>query len=358
MGSMKRKRKKKANKDWLEFQNLHQLSDEDIQLARQTGYRLDRFQSLLETSDSSDSASKSQRIRELHRQWTENNANRRADIEAGLIEPKKNKPVNKDLLDPKWAKAKELCRLNMEDVRKAKELGLTPQALIRNVPGSHQKWKAPVKVWIEDLYEKRIASRRINTKSSGQATSKGSRSAKATPPTQSTGETIFTHESIVRDWEENAERNDEANYLFLRSLKFDDYGFDVNEATKEIHQATFQIVDCTRCANCCKTKTPKFDESDVERISAHLNLSPAEFIDRYLESDPDEPPYKTRQTPCPLLGEDNRCTVYEVRPTVCREYPYTDKEGLAQRTISVASNALVCPAVYHIVQQLKQRSGV
>jgi uncharacterized protein len=331
--------------------------DADIQLARQTGYRLERFQSLLGTSDPSNSASKSQQIQELHLQWTEIVANRRADIEAGVIEPKKEKPVNKDQLDPKWAKAKEICRLNLEDIRKAKELGLTPQALIRNVPGPRQQWKAPVKVWIEDLYEKRIASRREYMKSSGQVMTDGPRKAKAALPPPSNGETIVTHDSIVGAWEENAKRTDEENYLFLRSLKFEDYGFDVDKVTKELHETTFQVVDCMRCANCCKTKTPKFEESDVERISAHLNMASAEFIDRYREADPEEPPYRTRQTPCPLLGEDNRCSVYEVRPTVCREYPYTDKEGLSHRTMSVANNTLVCPAVYHIVDQLKRRAG-
>jgi len=165
------------------------------------------------------------------------------------------------------------------------------------------------------------------------------------------------HDSIVRDWEENAERNDEQNYRFLRSLKSRDYGFEVDEVANELHQKAFQLLDCTRCANCCKTKRPKFDESDIERIAAFLNMDKAEFIDRYLEPNPEDPPYRTRQMPCPFLGEDNRCTVYEARPAVCREYPYTDKEGLVFRTMGVANNALVCPAVFWIIEQLKQRVG-
>ena len=57
--------------------------------------------------------------------------------------------------DPAWAKAKKLCRLNMEDIRKAKELGLNPKTLMKNIPGPNQLWKAPVKQWIRELYEKR-----------------------------------------------------------------------------------------------------------------------------------------------------------------------------------------------------------
>ena len=31
--------------------------------------------------------------------------------------------------------------------------------------------------------------------------------------------------------------------------------------------------------------------------------------------------------PCPFLAEDGRCTVYEVRPRDCAEYPHTQKKG-------------------------------
>ena len=62
--------------------------------------------------------------------------------------------------DPKWAKAKTVCRLNMEDICKAKELGLSPKALMKNVPSPSQKWKLPVKFWIAELHEKRFGRRR------------------------------------------------------------------------------------------------------------------------------------------------------------------------------------------------------
>src|SRR3974390_1284089 len=57
--------------------------------------------------------------------------------------------------DPQWAKTKTVCRLNMEDIRMAKELGLSPQSLRKNRPSPSQSWKLPVKEWIHELYEKR-----------------------------------------------------------------------------------------------------------------------------------------------------------------------------------------------------------
>jgi hypothetical protein len=58
--------------------------------------------------------------------------------------------------DPAWAKAKKVCRLNQDDITKAKALGLKPKTLLKNHPSPQQKWKAPVKDWIRDLYEKRF----------------------------------------------------------------------------------------------------------------------------------------------------------------------------------------------------------
>ncbi|WP_404349115.1 hypothetical protein LG311_01960 [Sutcliffiella horikoshii] len=55
-----------------------------------------------------------------------------------------------------WAEAKQRCRLNASDIQMAKELGMTPKSLIKNIPGPNQKWKAPVKVWVRDLYEEKF----------------------------------------------------------------------------------------------------------------------------------------------------------------------------------------------------------
>lgn len=54
-----------------------------------------------------------------------------------------------------WTEAKKRCRLNEADIQMAKELGMTPKGLIKNIPARNQQWKAPVKVWISDLYEKK-----------------------------------------------------------------------------------------------------------------------------------------------------------------------------------------------------------
>jgi hypothetical protein len=54
-----------------------------------------------------------------------------------------------------WAEAKRLCRLSQEDLRMARALGLNPRTLIKNIPSPSQRWKAPVREWVRELYRKR-----------------------------------------------------------------------------------------------------------------------------------------------------------------------------------------------------------
>lgn len=54
-----------------------------------------------------------------------------------------------------WAEAKRKCRLNENDIRMAKEMGLNPKSLIKNIPNPKEQWKLPVKDWIYEMYEDR-----------------------------------------------------------------------------------------------------------------------------------------------------------------------------------------------------------
>ncbi len=65
----------------------------------------------------------------------------------------KKQPANKK--DRLWIEAKRRCRLNNEDIRMAKEMGLNPRSLIKNIPSKTEQWKLPVKDWIRQMYQKR-----------------------------------------------------------------------------------------------------------------------------------------------------------------------------------------------------------
>ena len=37
-----------------------------------------------------------------------------------------------------------------------------------------------------------------------------------------------------------------------------------------------------------------------------------------------------KSMPCPFLGGDNLCSIYDVRPKACREFPHTDRKKIYQ----------------------------
>jgi len=122
----------------------------------------------------------------------------------------------------------------------------------------------------------------------------------------------------------------------------------------ELHEDEFSRTDCLNCANCCKTTGPLFTQKDIERIAKHFKMKPGEFIDTYLRMDEDND-FVLQQVPCPFLGADNYCSIYEKRPKACREYPHTDRKDFHKISNITIKNTAVCPAAYNIVEEMKKR---
>jgi Fe-S-cluster containining protein len=148
-----------------------------------------------------------------------------------------------------------------------------------------------------------------------------------------------------------AQRKAGENKKFLQSLKKKD-ARQVDSAFHQTHKKVFEELDCLTCANCCKTTSPIFYQNDIERVGKALRMKPGDFIDAYLRVDEDDD-YVLKSAPCPFLGADNHCSVYEDRPKACREYPHTDRKKMVQIMDLTYKNTLVCPAVFEIVERLK-----
>jgi Fe-S-cluster containining protein len=142
------------------------------------------------------------------------------------------------------------------------------------------------------------------------------------------------------------------NRIFFDKLKRLTYK-NLDTYFQEVHEEVFEKTDCLSCANCCKTTSPIFYNRDIERLAKHFKIKPGDFIERYLKIDEDKD-YVLRQAPCPFLGTDNYCSVYENRPNACREYPHTDRKKISQLLDLTYKNTFVCPAVLEITEQLKK----
>lgn len=122
---------------------------------------------------------------------------------------------------------------------------------------------------------------------------------------------------------------------------------------QETHDAVFEKIDCLSCANCCKTTGPLYVEKDIERIAKHLKMKQVDFEEQFLRVDEDNDKV-LQNLPCYFLNDDNTCSIYEVRPKACREFPHTDRKKIYQINNLTIKNTLICPAAYEFVELLKK----
>ena len=129
---------------------------------------------------------------------------------------------------------------------------------------------------------------------------------------------------------------------------------DLDKIVQQVHREVFLEIDCTECANCCRNLGPLFTEADITRIAKHFRMKLPVFEDMYLRMDEDGD--KVFQAmPCPFLGDDNLCSIYDVRPKACREFPHTDRKKIYQINNLTIKNTLFCPAAYLFVEKLRER---
>ncbi len=129
---------------------------------------------------------------------------------------------------------------------------------------------------------------------------------------------------------------------------------DKNKVLKQLphlHEEAFENINCLQCAACCKGYSPRFKTPDIKRISKHLKMKEGAFIETYLKLDSDGD-YVVKSTPCPFLGENNFCTIYEVRPSDCERFPYTNEDVLLKRQTITLKNSTFCPIVVFVLEKL------
>lgn len=157
----------------------------------------------------------------------------------------------------------------------------------------------------------------------------------------------------LEKFRQQARSKRQENRKFFRKLKKTNPK-ELDRQFHEGHEKAFSHINCLNCANCCKTTGPLFTEKDINRLAKHFRMKPADFMDEYLRLDEDGD-YVLKSVPCPFLGKDNYCSVYEVRPKACREFPHTDRNKMSQILDITRKNTEVCPAVFEIVEEMKRK---
>lgn len=159
-------------------------------------------------------------------------------------------------------------------------------------------------------------------------------------------------ERNLNNWQGKARKNKKANKQFLKKLQTKK-GKGLERELPALHEEAFSHMDCLQCAHCCKTISPRFKTPDIKRISKHLKMKESAFIEAYLRLDEDGD-YVVKSSPCPFLGTDNFCSIYDHRPGDCRNYPYTNKKDFLKHPGNTLKNTIICPAAFYVLERLKE----
>lgn len=140
-------------------------------------------------------------------------------------------------------------------------------------------------------------------------------------------------------------------YLLQGSRKLDDAKFDA--FVDAVAAPIIAAIDCTQCANCCRSLDVYLVEDDARRLADGL-LIPVEAVETRCidhESAAEVGEWgKFRDRPCAFLN-GKRCSVYAHRPESCRLYPaFTpDFRWTIEDTID---GAHLCPIIYNVLRAL------
>lgn len=154
-------------------------------------------------------------------------------------------------------------------------------------------------------------------------------------------------QNILQNWQKKSADHQKQYKQFLAKA-------DKNKVLKllpDLDEEAFEKVNCLDCAACCRNYSPRFKTPDIKRIARVLNMKEGTFIEKFLLLDEDGD-YVVNSKPCPFLGADNYCSIYENRPSDCARFPYTAEDVLLKRPQLTQKNSTFCPIVYFVLEKL------
>jgi len=129
---------------------------------------------------------------------------------------------------------------------------------------------------------------------------------------------------------------------------------EIDAAVERAAAPVIDAIDCTQCANCCRSLTVQLGMDDVERLAAGTGETPQGVLANHIQLADDDPDIvgTFRQKPCAFL-QGKLCSVYEHRPESCRAYPeFTPNfRWMLEWTIP---GAALCPIIYNVLDAMTE----
>jgi len=141
-------------------------------------------------------------------------------------------------------------------------------------------------------------------------------------------------------------------HKFLNSIP----SADVDKLVHHIATEVTQQIDCTQCANCCKSVEPGLHDNEIETLAKRSKMNLSDFSNQHVAQESGTAIKYLKHKPCIFLAE-NKCSIYEDRPSACADYPHLHQARFKFRFKSIMFNYRICPIVFNTVEKLKIELG-
>ncbi len=153
------------------------------------------------------------------------------------------------------------------------------------------------------------------------------------------------------------EKKLQENERFRKHMKTHDFP---ERRFRHVAEEIEEKTDCRACANCCKVAETDITERDVARLAKSFRVSAKQFVAEYTTMSVQEEELILRRNEhgCIFL-DGNDCTVYDVRPDTCRDFPHLVRGAgsLDSRMWQMIDRATYCPIVYNTIEEYKDIVG-
>ncbi len=125
---------------------------------------------------------------------------------------------------------------------------------------------------------------------------------------------------------------------------------------KEASDYTWKNVSCVTCGHCCAEMTPTWKKSEIKRVAESKGMTYKEYYDKYLYTEKKTGDIMNTSTPCQHYNTKTRmCTIYEIRPLDCAEFPHFHRKDFFDQVGDVfIPNMPRCPATLVFVERIEE----
>jgi hypothetical protein len=154
-----------------------------------------------------------------------------------------------------------------------------------------------------------------------------------------------------------AERRDEFDVMRYQLELADELtDAQIDAVVEEVAAPIVAAIDCTQCANCCRSLDVYLTEADAERLAGGIDVPLSALLESAIDTGTAQAEGEWgvfRQRPCAFL-KGKLCSVYEHRPESCRIYPVFTPD-FRWTLNDLMAGAGLCPIIYNVLSAMVER---